>query len=161
MELLNLFPMKAFVFEKNKFQKRLFWLSNFPSAAILNNCDVTWLPYCSRTIALCIRTIGQPSYVTIIQDLSLSRCFTNGDTKGGSLEETLTEIVGKQLPYRDTSLSCTKVTTFFLFYVKREATNRRLPFHVNVMLNLSDILDWKTRATTWGQETCLKCHKVN
>ena len=60
--------MKAFVFEKNKFQKRLFWLSNFLGAAILNNCDVTWLPYCSRTIALCIRTIGQPSYVTIIQD---------------------------------------------------------------------------------------------
>ena len=59
--------MKAFVFEKNKFQKRLFWLSNFPGAAILNNCDVTWLPYCSETKSDCSGTIGQPSYVTIIQ----------------------------------------------------------------------------------------------
>ena len=60
--------MKAFVFEKNKFQKRLFWLSNFPGTAILNNCDVTWLPYCSETKSDCSGTIGQPSYVTIIQD---------------------------------------------------------------------------------------------
>ena len=60
--------MKAFVFEKKKFQKRLFWLSNFPGAAILNNCDVTWLPYCSETKSDCSGTIRQPSYVTIIQD---------------------------------------------------------------------------------------------
>ena len=36
--------MIAFVSEKNEFQKRLFWLSNYPDAAILNNCDVTCCP---------------------------------------------------------------------------------------------------------------------
>ena len=60
--------MKTFVSEKNEFQKRLFWLSNFPGAAILNNCDVSWLLDCSRTNALCVRTIGQPRHATIIQD---------------------------------------------------------------------------------------------
>ena len=37
---------------------RLFSLSNLPGAAILNTCDVSWLSYCSRTNALCVRTIG-------------------------------------------------------------------------------------------------------
>ena len=41
---------------------------NFLGAAILNNCDLSWLPYCFRTNALCVRTIGQPRHVTIIQD---------------------------------------------------------------------------------------------
>ena len=60
--------MESFVSEINEFQKRLFWFSNFPGAAILNNCDVSWLPYCFKTKALCANTKEQPLYVTIIQD---------------------------------------------------------------------------------------------
>ena len=29
---------------------------------------VSWLSYCSKTNVLCVRTIGQPRHVTIIQD---------------------------------------------------------------------------------------------
>ena len=51
--------MKAFVSEKSELQKRLFWLSNFTGAVILNICDVSWLPYCSDTKSDCSGTIGQ------------------------------------------------------------------------------------------------------
>ena len=54
--------------EKNEFQNRVFWFSNFPGAAILNNCYVSWLLYCSDTKNFCLITKGQPFYVTIIQD---------------------------------------------------------------------------------------------
>ena len=60
--------MESFVSEINEFQKRLFWFSNFPGAAILNNCDVSWLPYCFKTKVLCANTKEQPWEVTIIQD---------------------------------------------------------------------------------------------
>ena len=53
---------------RKKIQKRLFWLSNLPDAVILNNCDVSWLPYCSDTKSVCSGTMGQPRNVTIIQD---------------------------------------------------------------------------------------------
>ena len=45
IKIVRTFPMGTFVSEIIKFQKRLFWFSNFPGAAILNNCDVSWLPY--------------------------------------------------------------------------------------------------------------------
>ena len=54
--------------EKNEFQNRVILFSNFPGAAILNNCDLKWLPFCYYTKALCVRTIEQPRHVTIIQD---------------------------------------------------------------------------------------------
>ena len=41
---------------------------NFPGAAILNNCDMSWLLYCSDTKSFCLITKGQPFHVTIIQD---------------------------------------------------------------------------------------------
>ena len=34
------------IVEKNEFQNRVFLFSNFLGAAILNNCDVSWLPFC-------------------------------------------------------------------------------------------------------------------
>ena len=54
--------------EKNEFQNREFLFSNFLGAAILNNCDVSWLLYCSETKSFCLITKGQPFHVTIIQD---------------------------------------------------------------------------------------------
>ena len=54
--------------EKNEFQNRAFLLSNFLGAAILNNCDVSWLLYCSDIKSFCLITKGQPFHVTIIQD---------------------------------------------------------------------------------------------
>ena len=54
--------------EKNEFQNRVFLFSNFLGAAILNNCDVSWLLYCSDTKSFCLVTKGQPFHVTIIQD---------------------------------------------------------------------------------------------
>ena len=39
-KIVRTFPMKAFVSEINEFQKRLFWFSYFPGAAILNNWRV-------------------------------------------------------------------------------------------------------------------------
>ena len=54
--------------EKNEFQNRVFLFSNFLGAAILNNCDVSWLRYCSETKSFCLITKGQPFDVTIIQD---------------------------------------------------------------------------------------------
>ena len=54
--------------EKNEFQNRVFLFSNFLGAAILNNCDVSWLLYCSDTKSFCLITKGQPLHVTIIQD---------------------------------------------------------------------------------------------
>ena len=54
--------------EKNEFQNRVFLFLNFLGAAILNNCEVKWLPFCYKTKALCLITKGQPRHVTIIQD---------------------------------------------------------------------------------------------
>ena len=54
--------------EKNEFQNRVFLFSNFLGAAILNNCDVSWLLYCSETKSFSLITKGQPFHVTIIQD---------------------------------------------------------------------------------------------
>ena len=54
--------------EKNEFQNRVFLFSNFLGATILNNCDVSWLLYCSDTKSFCLITKGQPFHVTIIQD---------------------------------------------------------------------------------------------
>ena len=54
--------------EKNEFKNRVFLFSNFLGAAILNNCDVSWLLYCSETKGFCLITKGQPFHVTIIQD---------------------------------------------------------------------------------------------
>ena len=45
--------------EKNEFQNRVFLFSNFLGAAILNNCDVSWLLYCSDTKSFCLITKGQ------------------------------------------------------------------------------------------------------
>ena len=53
---------------KNEFQNRVFLFSNFLGAAILNNCDVKWLPFCYKTKAICVRTIEQPRHEIIIQD---------------------------------------------------------------------------------------------
>ena len=39
--------------EKNEFQNRVFLFSNSLGAAILNNCDVSWLLYCSDTKSFC------------------------------------------------------------------------------------------------------------
>ena len=41
-----------------------------------------------------------------------------------------------------------KVASFNPFYVKRETARRRLPFHVNVMLNLSNIIQTQNRTKT-------------
>ena len=49
--------------EKNEFQNRVFLFSNFPGAAILNNCDMSWLLYCSDTKSFCLITKGQPFHV--------------------------------------------------------------------------------------------------
>ena len=54
--------------EKNEFQNREFLFSNFLGAAILNNCYVSWLLYCSDTKSFCLTTKGQPFHVTVIQD---------------------------------------------------------------------------------------------
>ena len=54
--------------EKNEFQNRAFLFSNFLGAAILNNCDVSWLLYCSDTKSFCLITKEQPFHVTVIQD---------------------------------------------------------------------------------------------
>ena len=56
------------IVEKNEFQNRVFLFSNFLGAAILNNCDVKWLPFCCKAKALCLITKGQPRRVTIFQD---------------------------------------------------------------------------------------------
>ena len=48
------FPLNAFVSEINEFQKRLSWFSSFPGVALLNNCEVSWLPYCFKTKAVCV-----------------------------------------------------------------------------------------------------------
>ena len=60
--------MESFVSEINEFQKRLFWFLNFLGAAILNNCDVSWWPYCFKTKALCANAKEQPLHIKIIQD---------------------------------------------------------------------------------------------
>ena len=57
-----------FIEEKNEFQNRAFLFSNFLGAAILNNCDESWLLCCSDTKSFCLITKGQPFHVTIIQD---------------------------------------------------------------------------------------------
>ena len=54
--------------EKNEFQNRVFLFSDFLGAAILNNCDVSRLLYCSDTKSFCLITKVQPFHVTIIQD---------------------------------------------------------------------------------------------
>ena len=46
--------------EKNEFQNHVFLFSNFLGAAILNNYDVKWLPFCYKSKALCLITKGQP-----------------------------------------------------------------------------------------------------
>ena len=56
--------------EENEFQNRVFLFSNFLGAAILNNCDVSWLLYCSDTKSFCLIRKGQPFHVTIIIDSS-------------------------------------------------------------------------------------------
>ena len=66
--LVLIFFGRVSIVEKNKFQNRVFLFSNFLGAAILNNCDVSWLPFCYKTKALCLITKGQPRHVTIIQD---------------------------------------------------------------------------------------------
>ena len=40
------FSGRVSIVEKNEFQNRVFLFSNFLGAAILNNCDVSWLPFC-------------------------------------------------------------------------------------------------------------------
>ena len=60
MKVFNLDPKKV------NFKNACFGLiSNLPGAAILNNCDVSWLPYCSDTKSDCSGTIGQPRHVTL------------------------------------------------------------------------------------------------
>ena len=54
--------------EKNEFENRVFLFLNFLGAAILNNCDVSWLLYCSDIKSFCLITKGQQFHVTIIQD---------------------------------------------------------------------------------------------
>ena len=46
--------------EKNEFQNRVFLFSNFLGAAIFNNCDLKWLPFCYKTKALCLFEHGDP-----------------------------------------------------------------------------------------------------
>ena len=55
IKIVQTFYNKSVCIQIKWIPKRLFWLSNFPGAAILNNCDVSWLPYCCKTIALCVR----------------------------------------------------------------------------------------------------------
>ena len=66
--LLLFFSRIAFIVEKKEFQNRVFLFSNFLGVAILNNCDVSWLLYCSNTESFCLKRKGQPFLVTIIQD---------------------------------------------------------------------------------------------
>ena len=54
--------------EKNEFQNGVFLFSNFLGAAILNNCDVSFLLYHSNTKSYCVIRKGQPFHVTIVQD---------------------------------------------------------------------------------------------
>ena len=52
--------------EKNEFQNRVFLFSNFLGAATLNNCDMSWLFYCSDTKSLSNNkraTISRQSYL--------------------------------------------------------------------------------------------------
>ena len=51
--------------EKNEFQNRVFLYSNFQIAAILNNCDVSSLHYCSDTKSFCLIQKGKDKRATI------------------------------------------------------------------------------------------------
>ena len=51
---------EVFISGKVNFKIAKFSLSNFAGAAILNNCDVLRLFYCSDTKSFCLITIGQP-----------------------------------------------------------------------------------------------------
>ena len=44
--LVLFFFRRVSIVEKNEFQNHVFLFSNFLGAAILNNCDVSWLPFC-------------------------------------------------------------------------------------------------------------------
>ena len=67
--VLIFFSRRVSLGEKNEFQNRVFLFSNFLGTAILNNCDVSWLLYCSDTKSFCLITKGQPFHLTIIQDV--------------------------------------------------------------------------------------------
>ena len=56
----NLSLKKVYIPGKVNFRIAYFQYSNFAGAAILNNCDVLWLLYCSDTKSFCLITIGQP-----------------------------------------------------------------------------------------------------
>ena len=53
--------------EKNECQNRVFLFSNFLGAAILNNCDVSWLlcNVLTQRALICLITKGQPFHITI------------------------------------------------------------------------------------------------
>ena len=68
--------MKAFVSEINELHESLFWFLNFLGVAILNNCDVNGCPYCSRTDAVCVKTINS----TVIRH-NYSRWWRKGNLK--------------------------------------------------------------------------------
>ena len=61
--LVLIFSGRVSMVEKNEFQNRVFLFSNFLGAAILNNCDVSWLFYCCHTKSFCLITKGQPFHV--------------------------------------------------------------------------------------------------
>ena len=65
--VLIFFSRIVSIVEKNEFQNRVFLFSNFPGAAILNSCDVSWLLYCSDTKSFCLITKEQPFHVAIIE----------------------------------------------------------------------------------------------
>ena len=49
VKIVRVFSIESVCIRKQQeFQKSLFRFSTFLSVAILNNCDVSWLPYCSR-----------------------------------------------------------------------------------------------------------------
>ena len=51
------------IVEKNEFQNRVFLFSSFLGAAILNNCDVSWLPIDNELLSYNKRaTISRHNY---------------------------------------------------------------------------------------------------
>ena len=62
------FSRRVSIVEKNEFQNCIFLFSNFLGATTSNNCNVSWLLYCSDAKSFCLITKGQPFHVTVIQD---------------------------------------------------------------------------------------------
>ena len=66
--LVFIFFQKSIYSGEKRISEWVFLFSNFLGTAILNNCDVSWLPFCYWTKSFCLITKGQPFHVTIIQD---------------------------------------------------------------------------------------------